>query len=94
MGLLTSNPWSGCGCLLHSSEEIGKAINKLSLLLAHLLDKTGIIEGVEIDLTYVTQCGTNTVNVKDESQWKQPQFSLSFALFTFHNWQSCSRVNS
>jgi len=67
VGELFSNLWSGYSCLLHSPKEIRKAITKLSFLLAHLLDKTDIIDGIETDHTNVTQCGTNTINLKGES---------------------------
>ena len=38
-------------------------------MLAHFLDKTGIIDGIDTNHTNVTQCGTNTINLRDESQW-------------------------
>jgi len=58
-------------------KKTGKAINKTILTASTHSCKTGIIDGVETDRTNVTQCGTNTINSKDESRWQQPQ------LFTF-----------
>ena len=54
--------------LLHSSQQIDKAINK-TIITVSTFDKTSIIDGIETDCTNVTQCGANTINLKDESWW-------------------------
>jgi len=59
-----------------------------NLLLAHFLDKTGIIDGIETDRTYVTQCSANTINSKDKSQWQQLTFFRSFY------WQETRQENN
>ena len=47
-------------------------------MLAHFLDKKGIIDGIETNHINVTQCGTNTINLKDGSWWQQLQFFTFF----------------
>ena len=54
----------------------------LSLLLAYFLYKMSIIDGVETNCSNVTQCGANTINLKDGNSHS---LSLSFALFIFLN---------